>query len=83
MSVQLVTRIPDSVASAVDDLVRDGHFGSRSDVVRAGLETIIEARRREAIGQAIVEGYKRVPQEHDDLHWPDAATAAMIAEEPW
>jgi hypothetical protein len=52
-------------------------------VVRAGLEALLEQRRREAIGQAIVEGYRRTPQADDDLGWSDEATAAMIAEEPW
>lgn len=83
MAVQLVTRIPDSVAEAIDDLVRSGVFSSRSAAVRAGLEAVVEHERRERIGREIVEGYQRVPQEHDDLTWPDAATSAMIAEEPW
>ena len=83
MSVQLVTRIPESVAEAVDDLVRSGVYASRSDAVRAGLEAVVERERREAIGRAIVEGYRRVPQDRDDLAWSDAASSAMIAEEPW
>lgn len=83
MAVQLVTRIPDSVAEAVDDLVRSGVFASRSAAVRAGLEAVVEQERRDGIGRAIVEGYRRIPQEQDDLTWPDAATSAMIAEESW
>ncbi len=83
MAVQLVTRVPDSVAEAVDRLVSDGVFDSRSDAVRAGLEAVVERERRAAVGRAIVDGYRRIPQEGDDLEWPDAATAAMIAEEPW
>lgn len=80
---QLVTRVPDEIAEAIDALVRARVFASRSDAVRAGLETVIERERRAAVGQAIVEGYRRIPQERDDLEWSDAATAAMIAEEPW
>ncbi|MCD6726588.1 MAG: ribbon-helix-helix domain-containing protein [Solirubrobacteraceae bacterium] len=83
MTVQLVTRVPDSIAEAVDDLVRAGVFASRSDAVRAGLETVVERERRDAIARAIVDGYRRIPQDADDLTWSDAATAAMIAEEPW
>jgi Arc/MetJ-type ribon-helix-helix transcriptional regulator len=83
MPVQLVTRVPDAVAAAIDELVREGVFQSRSDVVRAGLEAVIDRARRDAVGRAIVAGYRRIPQETDDLAWSDAATAAMIADEPW
>lgn len=83
MTVQLVIRVPDDVVAAVDDLVREGVFDSRSDVVRAGLAAVIEHRRRVAVGQAIADGYRRVPQSEDDLSWSDAASAAMIGEEPW
>jgi Arc/MetJ-type ribon-helix-helix transcriptional regulator len=83
MTVQLVTRIPDALANAVDRLVRTGAFASRSDAVRAGLEAVIDRERRDAIGRAIVDGYRRVPQGEDDIAWSDAATSAMIAEEPW
>lgn len=83
MTVQLVTRVPDEIARRVDDLVRQGVFASRSDAVRAGLEAVIDRARRAAVGRAIVDGYERIPQDADDLAWSDAATAAMIAEEPW
>ncbi len=83
VTVQLVTRVPDAVAEAVDGLVQAGVFASRSDAVRAGLETVVERERRDAIGRAIVDGYRRVPQDDDDLSWSDTATSAMIAEEPW
>jgi Arc/MetJ-type ribon-helix-helix transcriptional regulator len=83
MSVQLVTRVPEDLAHALDELVDAGVFSSRSDAVRAGLETVLERERRAATGRAIVDGYRRVPQANDDLSWPDAATSAMIAEEPW
>ena len=83
MTVQLVTRVPDDLAAAVDELVREGVFESRSEAVRAGLGAMIERRRRGAVGRAIADGYRRVPQAADDLTWSDAASAAMIAEEPW
>jgi Arc/MetJ-type ribon-helix-helix transcriptional regulator len=83
MTVQFVTRVTDVVADAVDGLVREGTFASRSDAVRAGLEILLERERRAAVGRTIVDGYRRVPQDGDDLEWSDAATSAMIAEEPW
>jgi len=63
--------------------VRAGVYASRSDAVRAGLDAVLEAERSTAVGRAIVEGYRRVPQTGDDRLWSDAATVAMIAEEPW
>lgn len=83
ITIQLVTRIPDALATAVDDLVRTGVYSSRSDAVRAGLAVLVDERRRAALGRAISDGYRRTPQADDDLGWPDAATAAMISEEPW
>jgi len=83
MTVQLVTRVPDEVVAAIDELIREGVFDSRSEVVRAGLAAVIERRRRVAVGQEIVDGYRCVPQGEDDLSWSDAASAAMIGEEPW
>jgi Arc/MetJ-type ribon-helix-helix transcriptional regulator len=82
MPVQLVTRVSDEVARRVDDLVRDGVFASRSDAVRAGLDAVIERSRRDAVGRAIVDGDRRAPQSDDDLAWPDAATVAMIGDQP-
>ena len=82
-TTQLVTRIPETLAQAVDQLVDAGVYGSRSEAVRAGLAAVVDQERRAAVGQAIADGYRRVPQADDDLDWPDSAGAAMIAEEPW
>ncbi|MEA2371594.1 MAG: hypothetical protein QOH12_1988 [Solirubrobacteraceae bacterium] len=83
MTVQLVARVPDDLAAAIDELVREGVFESRSEAVRVGLGAMIERRQRVAIGRAIVDGYRRLPQADDDLTWSDAASAAMIAQESW
>jgi Arc/MetJ-type ribon-helix-helix transcriptional regulator len=83
MTVQLVTRVPEHLVAAIDELVEQGVFTSRSDAVRAGLVDVVGRRRRAAVGEAIAEGYRRIPQADDEADWPDAASAAMIAEEPW
>ncbi|QYG93621.1 ribbon-helix-helix protein, CopG family [Iamia sp. SCSIO 61187] len=80
---QLVTRLDDDLAEAVDALVRDGVATSRSDAVRLALRRLVDRHRRDQIGDAIVKGYRRVPQADDEAAWSDAATAAMVAEEPW
>jgi Arc/MetJ-type ribon-helix-helix transcriptional regulator len=83
MTIQLVSRVPDELVTAVDGLVEAGVYESRSDAVRAGLVTVIDHQRRTATGKAIAAGYQRLPQAPDDLGWSDSASAAMIAEEPW
>jgi Arc/MetJ-type ribon-helix-helix transcriptional regulator len=80
---QLVTRVDDRLARDVDRLVADGVVRSRSDAVRLGLEQLVDRHRRDTIGARIVDGYLRQPQEDGDVGWPDQATVAMIADEPW
>lgn len=83
-STQLVTRIPKELASALDELVDRGVFDSRSDAVREGLGMLVDTERRRAIGEAIVEGYRRIPPNDEEFGaWADANAQAMIDEEPW
>lgn len=80
---QLVTRIDDDLARAIDALVEEGVVESRSDAVRVALRELIDRHRRRAIGQAIVDGYTRQPQTDEEVAWADELTIRMIEEEPW
>lgn len=80
---QLVTRVDDQLADAIDALVAEGVFGSRSDAVRAGLRAIVDRYRRAQVAAAIVEAYQARPQTDDEYSWSDEATREMIADEPW
>ena len=80
---QVVARLNDDLVAAVDELVSEGIFESRSDAVRRALEFVVDRQRRKRIGDAIVEGYRRIPQTEDEIAWADAATIEMIEEEPW
>ncbi len=80
---QLVTRIDDDLAAAVDALVADGVVASRSEAVRVGLIELLDRHRRRQVGDAIAEGYRRIPQTAEEAAWADAAGRAMIDEEPW
>jgi Arc/MetJ-type ribon-helix-helix transcriptional regulator len=80
---QLVTRVDDALAAAVDDLVTAGVVGSRSEAVRLGLERLVERHRRDRIGAQIVAGYLARPQDDDDTSWTDEDTRRMIEAEPW
>lgn len=80
---QLVTRVDDELLASVDELIAQGDVASRSEAVRDGLRRLIDDTRRRRIGQAIIDGYRAVPQADDEGGWSDDATVAMIAEEPW
>jgi Arc/MetJ-type ribon-helix-helix transcriptional regulator len=80
---QLVTRIDDELAREIDALVAEGVAASRSDAVRQALRALVDQHRRRKIGEAIVEGYRRLPQTDEELGWTDQAAIRMIEEEPW
>ena len=80
---QLVTRVDNELATAVDELVAAGVVANRSEAVRLALQRLVDAHRRGVIGARIVAGYLAAPQTDDDVGWPDEATVTMIAEEPW
>ena len=81
--VQLVTRIDDSTAEAIDELVASGKFSSRSEAVRAGIDRLLDESRRSKTALLILAGYQRLPETSDELDLARRATIAMIAEEPW
>lgn len=80
---QLVTRVEDDLAAAVDELVAAGVVASRSEAVRVGLEQLVDRCRREEIGARIVRGYRKRPQGEAEITWADESSVRMIAEEPW
>ncbi len=80
---QLVTRVEDELAAAVDELVAAGVVASRSEAVRLGLERLVDRYRRDEIGARITKGYRSVPQTEAEVGWADESSVRMIAEEPW
>lgn len=57
---------------------------SRSDLIREAIERYLAADREAEISRQIVEGYRRVPQEGDDLEgWAEAAGRELVREEAW
>ena len=80
---QLVTRIDETLAALVDDLVAEGVVESRSDAVRQGLVKLIDQHRRTAAADSIISGYVTRPQTDKDVAWADDATRQMIRDEPW
>jgi Arc/MetJ-type ribon-helix-helix transcriptional regulator len=80
---QLVTRIDDQLASEIDELVAQGVGTNRSEVVRLGLEQLIDRHRRQRTGALIAESYRRIPPTDVEIASLDYATRALVEEEPW
>lgn len=80
---QLVIRVPDEMAGAIDALVEQGEFETRSEVVRAAIETMLDRHRRDEIGRQIIEGYERIPVTDEEMQWAEANAREMIEAEPW
>jgi Arc/MetJ-type ribon-helix-helix transcriptional regulator len=80
---QLVTRVDDELAAAVDELVEQGAVGSRSEAVRVALEQLVDRHRRRVVGAQIAAAYSALPQTDREVGWADEASVRMIAEEPW
>ena len=84
MSVQIAVRLSDHLAADLDGLVEPtGPFLTRADAVRRAIEELVDRERRRRIGEAIVEGYRRIPQTEEELAWATRDAIASIEEEPW
>jgi hypothetical protein len=47
------------------------------------VRSLLSRRRRRRIGDAIIEGYRRIPPTAEEMAWAEEATVQMIEEEPW
>jgi Arc/MetJ-type ribon-helix-helix transcriptional regulator len=83
MSEQIAVRIPEELSRSLEELVQAGRFETRADAVRAALEALVDEERRRSIGERIVEGYRRIPQDEDELPELREAAIRSIREEPW
>ncbi|MCI0636312.1 MAG: ribbon-helix-helix domain-containing protein [Actinobacteria bacterium] len=83
MSEQIAVRIPDQLADSLEDLVSRGEFETKADAIRAALEALIEAERRRRVGELIADGYRRIPQDDDEVEAARLAAIRSIEEEPW
>ena len=83
MSEQIAVRIPDALAASLEDLVSTGRFETRAEAVRVALEALIEAERRRRVGELIADGYRRLPQDDEEVDAARLAATRSIEEEPW
>ncbi len=83
MSEQIAVRIPDGLAESLEELVTGGRFETKAEAIRTALEALVEAERRRGIGEAISNGYRRVPQDDDEVAAATGAAIRSIEDEPW
>lgn len=83
MSEQIAIRIPDGLAESLEDLVASGRFASKAEAVRRALEALVETERRRRLGELIAEGYRRIPQQDEEVALATTAAIRSIEEEPW
>ncbi len=83
MTVQIAVKLPDELVAALDQLVTEGAFDSRSSAVRHGVAVVLAAHRRHAVEQAYVEGYARVPETGEEMQEATQMALESINEEPW
>lgn len=83
MSIQIAVRLPTELVDELDALVRGGRFDTRADAVRSALATLVDGERRRRVGEAIADGYRRVPQTDEELGAATGAAIRSIHEEPW
>lgn len=77
---QTLVQLNDELLARLDE--RAGRLGvSRSELIRRAIDDFLRDEREAALDAAIVEGYRRVPQEPDP--WADAAARRSVAGEPW
>lgn len=83
LGIQIAVRLEDDDVAGLDDLVSDGRFASRAEAVRAAVRRMLDAERRRAVGEAIADGYRRVPQSDDEVAAAEVNVRRLIEEEPW
>ncbi len=83
MTVQIAVRLPDSLVEDADQLIAQGVFQSRSELIRNGVEAVVRARRRQEIDLAYQFGYTRLPESASEMAESRALAKDAIDEEPW
>ncbi len=83
MTIQVAVKLPDSLAGELDRLVESGDFDSRSQVLRAGLETIIATREHEQVRERYRKAMERHPETSHEIADARRLATEAIEEEPW
>ena len=83
MTVQIAVKLPEELLDAVDRLVAGDRFASRSEMVRAGLQRIVDDDVVQTIDRAFAEGFTRHPDSDEDIRRTTRLAIESIEDEPW
>ncbi|MGI9033386.1 MAG: ribbon-helix-helix domain-containing protein [Acidimicrobiales bacterium] len=67
----------------LDRLVGQGVFASRSQAVRAGLETLVTAHHRDEVDRRYEQGLVQQPETQDEIAGAAHLAVEAIHDEPW
>lgn len=76
MTVQVPVRLTSEDVSALDKLIADGSYKTRSEVLRTALAALLHELREQEIDEAYRRGYGKYPQED----WIGEAGMAALSE---
>lgn len=76
-------RLADETVAAIDALVKTGAYATRTDAMRSAIEALLREQQRSETDARIIAGYTRIPQGDDEVAFANAATRALIDDEPW
>lgn len=73
----IAVRLADETVAEIDALVAAGWYPTRSACIKDALDQLLSALERRRVDEAMVEGYRRVPQTADELALADASAKAI------
>ena len=83
MSITITTTFSEAESATIDRLVAEGVGRDRSDVIRQGIEQLVDKVRRAKIGQLIADSYAAQPQSEAEKQLGVANASALVEAEPW
>lgn len=81
-TVQITVTLDEAQLGAIDSLIAEGEFASRSDALRSGVATLIPLPCL-AVDDAIRSGYEGRPPTAGEIDAAHAALRDAIDEEAW
>lgn len=83
MATRLAIELPDALVAAIDQLVDDGTFPTRSATVRRALDGLVAAKERAAVDAAFARGFGAVRETAEELSDATQLAVESVNDEPW